>query len=108
MKKVLRYIQTYFPFLQDIKFSLRFFILKVFKRPHKNDFKALKLIKPEGGEIFVEIGANRGESIWSTLHMTKDHIQMVGFEPNKMIKGTGYLNTFCMTTEKYELYFQRN
>lgn len=85
MKKVLRHIQTYFPFLQDIKFSLRFFIMKVFKIPHENDFKALKFITPEGGEIFVDIGANRGESIWSTLLMTKDHIQVVGFEPNKIV-----------------------
>ena len=85
MKKILRSIQTLFPFLHDLRFRVKFLIMKLGQKPHENDFNALKLFKPQGEQVFVDIGSNRGEAISSMLIMGNPEIPIIGFEPNPLI-----------------------
>ena len=85
MKKVLRSVQTLFPFLHDAWFSLKFLRTKAFKVPHEDDFNAMKLFNPASEELFVDIGSNRGEAILSMLISADSNNKIVGFEPNPLI-----------------------
>lgn len=102
MNNFLRYLQTFFPFLQDLKFSWRFFRMKSLNKPHENDFHAVSSIIPESDEIFVDIGANRGESMLSTLLMTKENVRIVGFEPNKIVYDK--LNRFLGDVDRVQIH----
>lgn len=82
MKKTLRSIQVYLPFLQDLKYKLRFGIMNSAKRVHEDDFKLMKWFSPQANQVFVDIGSNRGEAITSMLIMSKLGTKVIGFEPN--------------------------
>jgi len=95
MKKLLRSIQTYFPGLHDLRFNIQFKLLRLFKKPHEEDFNAIRHFAPGKDDVFVDIGTNRGESLLSMdiLHGNKNKI--VGFEPNTHVfhranKAVGY------------------
>lgn len=85
MKKVFRSIQTMFPFLHDLRFTAKFTLMKATKSPHEEDFRLVQYFKPSEDQIFVDIGSNRGESILSMTLMSKETINIVGFEPNIMV-----------------------
>ncbi|RDC65919.1 FkbM family methyltransferase [Adhaeribacter pallidiroseus] len=87
MKKVFRSIQTWFPFLHDTRFTLKFFWMKMRNKPHEPDFNALLFFKPKPDEVLVDIGSNRGESILSMLIASKANYsnKIIGFEPNYLI-----------------------
>lgn len=91
MKKILRSIQVYLPFLQDLKYKLRFFIMNAAKKVHEDDFKLIKWFEPKADQVFVDIGSNRGEAITSMLIMNNLGTKIIGFEPNsatyKKLKG---------------------
>ena len=59
--------------------------MKTFKKVHEEDFNALSRFKPEKGEVFVDIGSNRGEGIYSQMVGYGKEIPIVGFEPNPLI-----------------------
>ena len=82
MSKYLRSIQTHFPYLHDIRFKLKFAVDRIAKRPHEEDFLALRHFRPKSNEVFLDIGTNRGESLlsMSIVHGSKNKI--IGFEPN--------------------------
>lgn len=82
MKKLLRSIQVYLPFLQDLKYKLRFFIMNSAKKVHEDDFKLIKWFTPKADQVFVDIGSNRGEAITSMLIMNDLGTKIIGFEPN--------------------------
>ncbi len=94
MSKIFRSIQVYFPFLQDLKYKLRFGKMKLLKRVHDDDFKLMKWFQPSSDQVFVDIGSNRGEAITSMLIMNKSKTKIIGFEPNFQIfkKLEGYLS----------------
>ena len=85
MKKIFRSIQTLFPFLHDARFSLKMKLIGLTKNPHEEDFKALKIFQPKQGEVFVDIGSNRGEAISSMRATASSDIKIIGFEPNPLI-----------------------
>lgn len=85
MKKLLRSIQTLFPFLHDLRFASKFFIMKLLSKPHEADFNALQHFKPKSEEVFLDIGSNRGEAILSMLISSKNKNKIIGFEPNVLI-----------------------
>lgn len=85
MKKILRSIQTLFPFLHDFRFKVKFWMMSVRHVPHEHDFEAMKLFHAGVDKVFVDIGSNRGESILSMLLMNQTATHIVGFEPNPFI-----------------------
>lgn len=85
MKKLLRSIQTYFPFLHDLRFANKFFWMRLLNKPHEEDFNAMHFFNPKPNELFLDIGSNRGEAILSMLISTKSENKIIGFEPNELV-----------------------
>jgi FkbM family methyltransferase len=85
MKKILRSIQTLFPFLHDARFLLKSLKIKAAKVPAEHDFNALQLFKPNPGQVFIDVGANRGETILSMLLFKNFGNKIIGFEPNPLV-----------------------
>ena len=82
MIKTFRSIQVYFPFLQDLKYKIRFGKMKLLKKVHENDFNLMKWFQPNSEQVYVDIGSNRGEALTSMLIMDKSKTKIIGFEPN--------------------------
>jgi FkbM family methyltransferase len=112
-KDIVRSLQTYFPALQDFRFSLQRFYRSMSNRVHEEDFDALKLFKPGTNATYLDIGTNRGEAIQSMLMRTADDVSIVGFEPNPLVfaKSNGAygnhkrvkINNFGLGNEPLEL-----
>lgn len=102
MKTILRSIQTFFPYLHDIRFSIKFIIIKITKKPHEQDFKALSLFQPSPDQVLVDIGSNRGEAIASMLIQSKLQNRIIGFEPNPLIFTK--LNNYVRKNSRVKVY----
>ena len=85
MKRFLRSVQTFFPFLHDLRFNLKFIWIKGLKSPSEKDFNALKLFNPRADQVFVDVGANRGEAILSMLIEKRLSNKIIAFEPNPWV-----------------------
>lgn len=85
MKKILRSIQTYFPFLHDLRFKLKLWKIRRTGIPHEADFYALRLFQPQPMQVYIDIGSNRGESICSMLVTGSFKQKIIGFEPHPLI-----------------------
>jgi FkbM family methyltransferase len=57
---------------------------RVLQRPVEPDFAALRQFQPPAGSCYVDIGANRGETIASTRLFLAD-VPIVAFEPNPVL-----------------------
>lgn len=101
MKEILRAIQTRLPFLHDFRFMLKLKLMKIRSKPHENDFNAIEKFKPEYDEVFVDIGANRGESILS-MRIKNKNVKIIAFEPNVLVFKK--LKTAFEESEKLELF----
>jgi FkbM family methyltransferase len=77
--KGIRTLQSYFPALQSTKESIQSAVRAFLRIPHEKDFRILQHID-FNGRIFIDVGANRGQSINSAKAMRPD-IQIVSFEP---------------------------
>jgi FkbM family methyltransferase len=84
MDKLLRTLQADFPFLLDAKFAARSFVSRTLKRPHDADFRALSLFPDIDGAQYLDIGANRGQSIEAILMFTRRSC-VWSFEPNPLL-----------------------
>ena len=103
LKKIVRQIKVIHPLINEFKYELQFFFRQVFKISHEDHLyflKKIKLSKPEQEYIFIDIGANRGQTIQSVRMLKK--FKIISFEPisflyKKIIKKykCDYLNTFC-------------
>lgn len=83
LKKILRSIQVFFPFIQDYRFIVQRTLRKLLNQTHEKDFDALSLFDANG-KLFVDIGTNRGEAIQSIL-MRVPSADIIGFEPNPIV-----------------------
>jgi FkbM family methyltransferase len=81
VKKVLRTLQSEFPFLKKAKDAFYFYTRRVLRIPHEADFKAIALIPRSSAGCFIDVGANHGQSIESILLYRPD-AQVVSFEAN--------------------------
>ncbi len=89
IRKVIRTIESGFPFVskssvKKAKESVFFHARRAFRIPHERDFRALGLFPPRADESFVDIGANRGQSIESIL-LFRPNAQIVSFEANPLL-----------------------
>jgi FkbM family methyltransferase len=79
MVKAIRTLQSYVPLLQTAKENTQTLLRKTMRIPHEADFLILKYLD-FNNRIFVDVGANRGQSIESARLFRPD-IQIVSFEP---------------------------
>lgn len=84
VKIALRTLQTNFPFLLDTKFAFMRIYRKKLGILHEADFGALSFFPDTCRTLFLDVGANRGQSTDSMLMKTKNaRIQL--FEPNPLL-----------------------
>jgi len=57
---------------------------KTVNQVHEPDFEILSLFPAEGSNLYLDIGANRGEAIQSIL-MKRPEARIVAFEPNSYL-----------------------
>ncbi len=79
--KFFRSIQVHFPFAQDLKFSVQRTIRSVMDRTHEKEFELVTLFSNPKNNVFIDIGANRGDAIQSIL-MRQPDSKVFAFEPN--------------------------
>jgi FkbM family methyltransferase len=80
LKKLVRTIQSYFPSLKEAKDRLYHSYRRHRRTPSDQDFSAIRLFSHLPG-IYVDIGANTGQSIESIKLYASD-AKIVSFEPN--------------------------
>lgn len=80
IRKALRTSQSYFPFLKDLKDGFYLHSRRIRRRPHDPDLACIEAIDFTG-RVFVDIGANHGQSIESALLFRRD-VEIHSFEPN--------------------------
>ncbi len=83
-KKYLRAFQVHFPFLLDAKFSAMRWVRRTFRLPFEEEFRAIPLFNPPEGALFLDIGANRGQSTDAIL-MQHPTARVTLFEPNELL-----------------------
>lgn len=84
MEKLVRTLQVNFPYLLDAKFAFKSFVSRALKRPQESDFRALSLFPDLEGAVYLDVGANRGQSIEAILMLTRNS-SVVSFEPNPLL-----------------------
>jgi len=86
VRKLLRTLQIHLPGMLDAKFSLMRRYRNALKRPFEDDFNALCLFPDVDGALFLDVGANRGQSTDAIL-MTRRNPRIELFEPNEFLFG---------------------
>lgn len=76
--------QTHFPALLDAKFAARRWLDRLRKRPFDPDFQVLRHLAVAPGEIFIDVGSNRGQSI-DAIRLYHPTGPIVAFEPNAIL-----------------------
>ncbi len=79
IKKSVRTIQVLVPSLRDARFTAHRYILQALGRPWRPDVGVMRYFEIKD-PVIVDVGANRGFSIFSFL-MIKPMAHIVGFEP---------------------------
>jgi FkbM family methyltransferase len=84
VKKLLRTAQVHFPGMLDAKFRFMGWLRSRLNRPFEADFNALRLFPKVEGALFLDVGANRGQSTQAIL-MTYPCAVVHLFEPNPQL-----------------------
>ncbi|HEY0654932.1 MAG TPA: FkbM family methyltransferase [Chryseosolibacter sp.] len=79
--KFFRSIQVYFPYLQDLKFDVQRSIRAITDTTHEREFEFITAFSNPLNNVFLDIGANRGDAIQSIL-MRQPNARVFAFEPN--------------------------
>lgn len=72
------------PWTVNARYAISSVLRRALSKPAEPDFRIIKFIKAQAGDLFCDIGCNRGQSIDSILIYNKD-CQIVAFEPNPII-----------------------
>ena len=83
-RKALRTAQNYFPGLHQAKNDAYYVARRYLGTVHDSDFKVVRLLPRTSEDLFVDVGANRGQSILAIRKYRPD-AQIVSFEPNPVI-----------------------
>ncbi|MBL8351855.1 MAG: FkbM family methyltransferase [Burkholderiaceae bacterium] len=84
IKKALRTLQVEFPFLLEWKFQTMRRLRSALNLPFERDFAAIPLLSPPPDALFLDVGANRGQSTDAILMMVPGaRVQL--FEPNHQL-----------------------
>jgi FkbM family methyltransferase len=82
--RTIRTLQVNFPQLQDFRFSLQRRYRTTFKIPVEDDFKALGIFGFTKDQIFVDAGANRGDTV-QAIRISYPENKVMAFEPNVLV-----------------------
>lgn len=80
MKKLLRSLLVYAPWVQDLRFRAEARVLRAIDRPFRAEFAGLRAL-PMQAPLVLDIGCNRGISMSTILSMKPD-ARVIGFEAN--------------------------
>ena len=77
----IRALQSRFPVLVDVKAAGQRFARTLLKRPFESDFKVLRQVHVPPGQVIVDIGGNRGQSI-DAIRLYLPDVIIHSFEPH--------------------------
>jgi FkbM family methyltransferase len=81
LKKPIRTIQSYFPFLKEAKDRFYLFYARRLGVPSESFFAAIALFEDRLKGCYVDVGGNLGQSIES-IRLYAPNVKIVSFEPN--------------------------
>jgi len=81
-----RALQSRFPALVDAKARAQRFVRQALRMPFEADFAMLAHWSPEPGEVFIDVGSNRGQSI-DAIRLYHPDALIHAFEPNPHLAG---------------------
>lgn len=82
--KTLRTLQTFFPGAVDAKFALQRQYRRLLRRPFEADFVALRCLPAAPSNLYLDVGANRGQSI-DAVRLMQPAAKIAAFEPNPVL-----------------------
>lgn len=103
IKKIFRNLQTLFPWLQELRFGLRTWIIKTFNKPPEDDFLLIQKFAPGEDQVFLDVGTNRGDMILCMMLNKKLNTKIIGFEPNGVIYARTANRSFIKDNPRVEL-----
>jgi len=80
----LRTLQNQFPAAKHLKDEAYRYSRQLFKIPHETDFKILRMFPDSVQDLYLDIGANHGQSI-ASIRLFKPHTRLISFEPNTLL-----------------------
>ena len=83
-RKAIRTAQNYLPFLAEAKNHYYHFVRSRLGSVHDTEFAAVAHLPRRPGDLFLDIGANRGQSILAIRHY-RPEATIISFEPNPLI-----------------------
>jgi FkbM family methyltransferase len=84
LRKLLLSCQSDYPVIVKVKDRSYATVRRCLRVPHEHEFNVLRLIPPSLKGCYIDIGANRGQSIQSIL-LFKPSEEIVSFEPNPLL-----------------------
>ena len=84
LRKLLRSLQVFVPFLQDARFQFERHRQRASRRLLEPDFAALGLFSWDLEPLFLDIGANRGLAT-EAMRLVVSEARVVAFEPNPVL-----------------------
>ena len=84
LQKLKRSLWYWVPVLQSIVPSLALHYRRLRRVPHQKVYSALEYISTEPDQLFLDVGANKGQSIES-IRLFKPKNPIISFEPNQKL-----------------------
>ena len=84
LEKVLRTLQTRFPWAADLKYEAQRLVRRLSRRPFEEDFRAIRVLDLGPTPLMVDVGANRGQSI-DAFGLVSPGARIVAFEPSPLL-----------------------
>lgn len=84
LKTMLRTTQSLFPWLKKPKDWAYHYGRKLFSIPHESDFRAIHLFPDKSDDLYLDVGANHGQSI-ASIRLFKSRVKLISFEPNPVL-----------------------
>ena len=70
--------------MQDYRFQAQRNLRSILNKTHEDDFEALSILPQTSNNLFLDIGANRGDAVHSIL-MRRPDAKVISFEPNSLL-----------------------
>lgn len=84
VKVWLRTFQNQFPAAKRLKDEAYRYSRQLLRIPHESDFKILPMFPDTVDDLFLDIGANHGQSI-ASIRLFKPNTRLISFEPNPLL-----------------------
>jgi FkbM family methyltransferase len=81
IRKLVRTVQSELFFLKEARDALYLHGRRLLAKPHEREFYALRFVPPSLPGVFVDVGANQGQSIES-IKLMRPEARVVSFEAN--------------------------